>query len=241
MQINKYCVYIDTVTNSFVYQDSEGVVTPVSFNFIKGDIGPPGPQGQTGPPGVPTPGPRGLPGALGPTGCKGDTTYIAGPQGPQGLQGAVGPQGEETTGVVKIYAGTSVPTGYLECTGQAVLRATYASLFTAIGTLWGSGNGTTTFNVPNMSRRTPIGRGGSSSGIISNTIGSLGGTETHTLNVDEMPSHSHNITVGGDGAANGSIQRSTNNFFSTTTSSVGNSQPHNNMPPSAVFMYIIKY
>lgn len=60
-------------------------------------------------------------------------------------------------GVVLDYAGIAIPDGWLLCNGQAVSRTTYASLFATIGTVWGSGDGTTTFNVPNLQKRFTIG------------------------------------------------------------------------------------
>ena len=54
------------------------------------------------------------------------------------------------TGSVFTMATTTVPSGYLECDGAAVSRTTYADLFAAIGTTWGAGNGSSTFNVPNL-------------------------------------------------------------------------------------------
>jgi microcystin-dependent protein len=57
------------------------------------------------------------------------------------------------------YAGSSVPDGWLECDGSAVSRTTYADLFTAIGTTWGAGDGSTTFNLPDMRDKVPIGSG----------------------------------------------------------------------------------
>jgi microcystin-dependent protein len=56
----------------------------------------------------------------------------------------------ETSGVVKMFAGETAPTGYLECDGSAVSRTTYSDLFTAIGELHGQGNNTTTFNLPDL-------------------------------------------------------------------------------------------
>lgn len=67
--------------------------------------------------------------------------------------------GNIPAGVVMDYAGPSVPTGWLECDGAAVSRATYAALFTAISTTWGAGDGSTTFNLPNFRGRARIGRG----------------------------------------------------------------------------------
>lgn len=57
------------------------------------------------------------------------------------------------------YAGSSIPTGWLECDGSAVSRTTYAALFTAIGTTWGAGDGSSTFNLPNCDGRLVIGDG----------------------------------------------------------------------------------
>lgn len=56
----------------------------------------------------------------------------------------------ESPGFIKDFGGIAAPAGYLLCDGSAVSRATYAALFTAIGTTWGIGNGSTTFNVPNF-------------------------------------------------------------------------------------------
>jgi microcystin-dependent protein len=61
--------------------------------------------------------------------------------------------------MMMMYAGTSVPTGFLACDGSAVSRTTYAALFAVISTTWGIGDGSTTFNVPDMRDRVPIGSG----------------------------------------------------------------------------------
>lgn len=63
-----------------------------------------------------------------------------------GAAGSAGP----ISGEVKMYAGPTIPSGTLECNGQAVSRTTYAALFSAIGVIWGPGDGSTTFNVPNL-------------------------------------------------------------------------------------------
>lgn len=99
------------------------------------------------------------------------------------------------SGTVNMFAGSSAPTGWLLCDGAAVSRTTYAALFTAISTTWGVGDGSTTFNVPDMRGRTPIGVG-TGSGLTARSLAGSGGTETHTLTTGEMPSHDHMPAVG---------------------------------------------
>lgn len=84
------------------------------------------------------------------------------------------------TGSLFDFAGTVAPSGYLVCDGSAISRTTFSTLFTAIGTTWGSGDGSTTFNIPSLSRRTSVGSGGSGSGTLGNAVGNTGGTETVT-------------------------------------------------------------
>lgn len=99
--------------------------------------------------------------------------------------------GGVVTGTIIDFGGTVAPTGYLPCDGAAVSRTTYAALFGAIGTTWGVGDGSTTFNVPDFRRRTAIGSGGTGTGIIGNAVGDIGGAETYALTISNMPSHSH--------------------------------------------------
>lgn len=90
-------------------------------------------------------------------------------------------------GVIHQYAGSSVPTGWLLCDGTAVSRTNYLSLFNALGTSYGVGDGSTTFNLPDLRGRIPVGK---NSGTFA-TLGSTGGAETVTLTTNEMPSHTH--------------------------------------------------
>lgn len=95
------------------------------------------------------------------------------------------------TGAYFPYAGSTAPTGYLLCQGQAVSRTTYAALFAALGgvsTPWGVGDGSTTFNVPDLRTRFPLGR--ATSGGYS-TLGATGGAIDHT---HTTPNHTHTIT-----------------------------------------------
>lgn len=99
------------------------------------------------------------------------------------------------------------PFGYLWCYGQAVSRATYANLFAEIGTTYGSGDGATTFNVPDLRGRTIFGldnMGGSDAGRIglANTLGTTGGSNTISTNM--LPSHDHSFTPSGSISWSGS-------------------------------------
>ena len=88
-------------------------------------------------------------------------------------------------GEVTAFAGPNTPLGWLVCDGDAVSRNTYPALFLAIGTTWGAGNGTTTFNLPNLQDKVIRGSG---------TLGAVGGSDTVTLGVPNLASHTHTVT-----------------------------------------------
>lgn len=98
-------------------------------------------------------------------------------------------------GSVLMFAAAVTPSGWLLCNGQAISRSTYSDLFTAIGTTYGSGNGTTTFNVPNMEARFPR--------MEAATRGGTGGAATVTHN-HTTPDHAHNL-IGGSPQAHARI------------------------------------
>lgn len=117
-------------------------------------------------------------------------------------------------GTVFDYAGTTAPEGYLFIHGQAVSRTTYAALFAVIGTTYGAGDGSTTFNLPDARGRVVAGKddmGGSAasrltnsgtgnSGINGATLGATGGTDRHTLTTGQLASHSHGSITDAYGA-----------------------------------------
>lgn len=95
------------------------------------------------------------------------------------------------TGSVTQYAGSAAPTGWLFCDGAEVSRTTYAALFAVVGTTFGSGNGSSTFNLPDLKGRVPVGK--AVTGTFAN-LAATGGAETHTLTTAQIPSHQHNIS-----------------------------------------------
>ena len=120
------------------------------------------------------------------------------------------------TGAIMDFAGSDAPEGWLLCYGQEVSRETYAALFTALGsgTIYGAGNGTSSFNVPDLRGRVAAGKdnmGGTGAGRLGDvsvtgtdgvTLGNAGGLYYHTLTVAQLafhahvtPQHNHNLTA----------------------------------------------
>lgn len=144
------------------------------------------------------------------------------------------------SGLVMMFGGAAAPAGWLLCDGAAVSRSTYAGLFAAIGTTWGVGDGSTTFNVPDLRGRAPIGVG-TGAGLTARALAAQVGAETHQLTINEMPAHTHQVdsrfsTVAGSvpASVSGSIQTNYN------TNSRGGDAAHNNMQPSVAVNFIIK-
>lgn len=174
------------------------------------------------------------------------------------MQAAITP-----TGTVNSYAGSSAPSGWLLCAGQAVSRTTYAALFAVIGTTYGAGDTTTTFNLPDLRGRAIAGKddmggvaanrltGALTGGVNGNALGNAGGNEGNTLTEAQIPSHTH--TYGpktGRFGANGQTYPSTEfnpssadsdrSSYTMTTNATGGSGAHNNVQPTLVLNYIIK-
>ncbi|WP_200978005.1 phage tail protein [Echinicola sp. 20G] len=98
---------------------------------------------------------------------------------------------EELIGVIKIFAGNFAPRGYMLCEGQLLPIAQYSALFSILGTTYG-GDGRTTFALPDLRGRAPIGTG-YGPGLSDRRLGAKGGSETTTLNVTNIPSHNHSV------------------------------------------------
>lgn len=99
---------------------------------------------------------------------------------------------------VEWTAEAAAPTGALLCDGSAVSRTTYRRLFRLIGTAFGVGDGSTTFNLPNLKGKVPVGKDASQTEF--DTLGETGGAKTHTLATSEMPAHTHTGTTSSDGS-----------------------------------------
>jgi len=171
------------------------------------------------------------------------------------------------SGSVFPYAGTSEPSGYLFCYGQAISRSTYSDLFSAIGTTYGSGDFTTTFNLPDIRGRVVAGQDdmggtsanrltGASGGVNGDVLGAAGGDEEHQLTEAELAAHTHGAgsyqttlpTFANDAGSDTMLQRTTlvdpdtfNSFAITGSSgSTGSGSEHNNVQPTFILNYIIK-
>jgi microcystin-dependent protein len=89
-------------------------------------------------------------------------------------------------GAIIPFGGATAPSGYLECDGSAVSRTTYAALYAAIGTTWGSGDGSTTFNLPDLRETALVGIGTRGSGVTAHDTYTLG-----QFKDDQEQSHIH--------------------------------------------------
>lgn len=96
-------------------------------------------------------------------------------------------------GSIFMFAGGTAPEGFLICDGSAVSRTTYSDLFDTISTTYGVGDGSTTFNIPNLSGKVALGSSGT------HPLGSTGGEESHNLIESELPSHHHTVPTHGHG------------------------------------------
>jgi microcystin-dependent protein len=105
-------------------------------------------------------------------------------------------------GEIRMFAGNFAPVGWALCNGQTMPISQNTALFSILGTTFG-GNGTTTFNLPDLQGRVPVNQG-TGAGLSSYLLGQTGGTESTTLLIGNMPSHNHLVqcnTGGGNQAS----------------------------------------
>ena len=158
-------------------------------------------------------------------------------------------------GVISPYSGSTAPTGWLIADGSAVSRTTYAALFAITSTTYGVGDGSTTFNLPDLKGRVPVGK---SADTEFDTLGETGGEKTHALTEAELASHGHTLSVltgSGAGSYGGMTTVGYNAAFNASTFPVvpktggnnygidatGSGTAHNNLQPYITINYIIKY
>jgi len=153
------------------------------------------------------------------------------------------------SGVILPYGASASPTGFLLCNGQSVSRSTYSSLFAVITSLYGDGNGSSTFNVPDLRGRfiagwdagTSVLTSVTANMVLGSSIANTGGAQAVTLTTAQMPAHTHSYTIKASGVGgnegSGSLWYNTS---SSSTGSTGSDGAHSNIPPTMILNYIIK-
>lgn len=138
------------------------------------------------------------------------------------------------------YSSITLPIGYLLCDGSEVSRTEYSTLFEIIGTSYGEGDGTNTFNLPNIKGKVAIGLDSEDEDF--SVLGKTGGEKEHKLTVDEMPKHRHTVSLlsSGSGTYKNLYSGIDGTPYATSSSYAGGDIPHNNLQPYTVVNYIIK-
>lgn len=161
-----------------------------------------------------------------------------GPGGDIGSPGASGTSGVEV-GSIKAWPSVTPPAMWMIMDGSPISRTLYPDLFTLIGTNFGAGDGSTTFNLPDARSRfiLPAGQG---SGLTNRILAATGGEENHQLIIAELAKHSHSSFYQANAAAGTAGTGVGSTGPSVPSGLTGGDTAHNNMPPFLVLTYIIK-
>lgn len=141
-------------------------------------------------------------------------------------------------GSIQMFGSNTIPDKWLLCDSMPISRVDYAELFAIIGTNFGIGDGTTTFNLPGFIARSPMGV--HDPGLIA--LGQERGEQNHLLTVNQLPSHSHELErIGGasSGVLGYALASLTTQFVFRQTLNTGGNQPHNNIHPVLGVNFII--
>ena len=148
-------------------------------------------------------------------------------------------------GSIVPFGSDTVPENWLLCDGSAVSRTEYAELFSVIGGNYGVGDGSTTFNLPDLRGRVAVGKDGTQTEF--DNLGEKGGEKTHQLTVGELPKHTPKVkyleehsTGLNSGPYGYKLSYTLGCDESLTTEPIGNDEPHNILQPYQVTNYIIK-
>jgi microcystin-dependent protein len=140
-------------------------------------------------------------------------------------------------GTIRLSGTASPETGWLLCNGAEVSRTTYATLFGKLGTAFGTGDGSTTFNLPDLRGRVPVGPDGAAGRLTANDArGNASGEEKHALANSEMAQFLTNFA----GAGFASLTPGAGVDILTNGTAGATGSPHNNMQPYQVVSYFIK-
>src|SRR5210317_2135831 len=172
-------------------------------------------------------------------------------------------EGGIPTATIVPWSDASVPSGFLECDGSAVSRTTYAALFAIVGTTYGTGDGSTTFNLPDLQDNVPVGKsnnkalattGGANTVTSTGNVG--GSTANATLTEGQLASHGHNIKVSNGGGGTQGVSYGngeTGTLRGDLVQTLGNNEGHSHnmsatfsgdatsvLQPYLTLIYIIK-
>ena len=172
-------------------------------------------------------------------------------------------EGGIPTATIVPWSKSAVPTGFLECDGAAVSRTTYSALFSAIGTTYGAGNGSSTFNTPDLANNVPVGKSnnkalastGGANTVSVTATGNVGGsTANASLSIAQLASHNHTFSGGPQGGTYSGVPTAgPGNAGSFPVSSTGSGSAHSHnmsanfagnansvLQPYLTIIYIIK-